>query len=137
MPTVCSASGRCVVTKDVYVDWVLDCRIDGTVALTIGGLVPGSYLVTGLPSGGTVWDGPWTPPTTGWYWYIPCDNLSPATVRTPAGAYYDSAETAFASLMEREAIVTFDGPDLLCAKRDSNCADNHGGTEFRMELVCP
>jgi hypothetical protein len=130
----CGAQRRCTVRRNVSVSWLLNCRGPGggNVAVMTTGLSAGTYEVTPLGGGGTVW-GPGT--SDRWIWQINCDNLTAPTLTT-GGTAYATPEAAFASVSSRTERVTFAGGTLSCALNDTGCSDNLGGVSFRLELVC-
>ncbi|MEZ4394166.1 MAG: hypothetical protein R3A48_24090 [Polyangiales bacterium] len=133
----CGAQGRCTVRRDVSINWLTNCRGPGggNTPVTVPGLPAGTYEVTPLRSGGTVWN-PVTYPTNGWFWNLTCDNLAAPTLST-SGMLYPTADAAFAAVSGRSERVPFAGGDLVCAFADNPCSDNQGGVSFRIERVCP
>ena len=134
----CSSTGRCTFRTTVDIGWYTSCQgPDRSGPLVRVASVPaGTYRITALPSGGDVWSTA-NPPSTGFQWFIPCDNLSVPSLATPGGVFYTSAAAAFAALPTTTATASFAGGDLVCAFRDSNCGDNQGNTRFTMERSCP
>jgi hypothetical protein len=130
----CGAQRRCTVRRDVSVSWLFNCRGPGggNVTAMASGLPAGTYEVTPLAGGGTVW-GPGT--SDRWIWQINCDNLAAPTLTT-GGTAYPTPEAAFAAVSSRTERVTFAGGTLACALNDTGCSDNLGGVSFRLELVC-
>lgn len=140
--TDCFEGGRCSlgVCKarfEVFVDWFVHCSSDGSARIEVPGIPPGPYRLTAISSAGTVWNAPYYPPSTGWYYEIQCTNLSAPAVATPPGMVYLTPEAAFAALMSTQADVSFPGGTLICFKTDSACSDNHGGVRFAIERICP
>jgi hypothetical protein len=133
----CSAAGRCTFRTEVTVGWFDACQgPDRTGPVVRVPAVPaGSYLITALPSGGTVW-GSVSLPGQGWSWRIPCENLAVPALSTGA-TYYATPEAAFAALPTTTSTVAFAGGELRCYFTDSACSDNRGNTVFRMERTCP
>jgi hypothetical protein len=132
----CGAQRRCTVRRELSINWVTNCRGPGGagVPVTAAGLPAGTYEVTPLRSGGSVWN-PVTFPSTGWSWNITCDNLSAPTLST-GPTLYPTPDAAFAAVASRTERVSFAGGDLVCAFVDSPCSDNQGGVSFRVERVC-
>lgn len=131
------AAGRCQLRQEVYVDWVAHCSTDGSASLELPGLPAGDYRVTALESAQTVWNPPYSPPATGWFWRFACAGLSVPSVATPSGMRYATETDAFAALTATTEVASFEGGTLRCATTDSNCTDNHGGSRFALERVCP
>ena len=129
--------GQCLLRLELYVDWLAHCSMDGSAGLDVPGLPAGDYRVTALTSAQTVWDPPYSPPSTGWFWRFPCAGISVPMVTTPSGTLYVDESAAFAALGATTGVAPFAGGTLRCEVRDSNCTDNHGGARFALERVCP
>jgi cysteine-rich repeat protein len=132
----CSDEGRCVVHEVMSVHWVANC---GGIAQghTVEGLPLGSYVATALPSAGTLWLPPFTPPSTGYFYEIQCaGGVILNQLRTPPGVRYASVATAFAAITEDTQEFDFLGGDLTCFRNDDTCADNNGTVEFSIDYVC-
>ena len=134
----CSAAGRCTFRTDVSVSWLDACQgPDHTANLVrVPGVPAGTYQVTALPSGGTVWSSV-SLPSTGWFWYVTCENFPVPGLATTPGTYYATPEAAFAALPRTTTTAAFAGGELRCSFTDSACSDNRGGVSFRMERTCP
>jgi len=122
----------------VSIPWYDACQgPDHTASVVRVPAVPaGSYQVTALGGGGTVWSSV-SLPSQGWAWYITCENFAVPGLATPSGTYYDTAAAAFAALPSTTSSAPFTGGDLRCYFVDSACSDNRGGVSFRMERTCP
>jgi hypothetical protein len=132
----CGAQRRCTVRRELTVNWLTNCRGPGGGGTPVvsPGLPAGTYEVTPLRSGATVWN-PVQFPSTGWMWNLTCDNLAAPTLST-GGTLYPSADAAFAAVASRTERVSFAGGDLTCAYTDNPCSDNQGAVSFRVERVC-
>jgi len=133
----CSTGGLCQLRQEIYVDWLAHCSTDGSAGLDVPGLPAGDYTVTALDSAATVWDPPYSPPTNGWFYRVPCAGISVPDVATPSSTYFADAASAFAGLVATSETTTFAGGTLRCEVRDSACTDNHGGVRFAIERACP
>lgn len=131
------ADGQCLLRLEIYVDWLAHCSMDGSAGLDVPGVPAGDYRITALTSAQTVWNPPYSPPTTGWFWRFPCAGISVPMVSTPSGTVYADEAAAFAALASTTQIAPFAGGTLRCEVRDSNCEDNHGGARFALERACP
>ena len=134
----CGASGRCTFRTDVSIPWYDACQgPDHTASVVRVPAVPaGNYQVTALGGGGIVWSSV-SLPSTGWAWYITCENFAVPGLSTPSGTYYATAAAAFSALPSTTSSAPFTGGDLRCYFVDSACSDNRGGVSFRMERTCP
>jgi cysteine-rich repeat protein len=132
----CNELSICTWSMQITIDWLLDCSTDGSNDFVIPDVPPGPYLATAVPSAGTVWDPPWSPPTNGWSYRVTCTDVELPNMRTPNGTYYADAEEAFANLMVDAETFEFRGGDLWCGRPDSSCADNHGEVVFDVESHC-
>ncbi len=134
----CSAAGRCTWRTEVYIDWLTTCHGPGGggADATVASVPAGTYDVTALNSAGTVWN-PVSYPSTGWFWYVTCENLAVPGLTTASGTYYPTPAAAFAALPRTTASASFAGGTLRCYFSDSACGDNQGGVRFRMERACP
>ncbi len=134
----CGEGNLCSYRTEVSIDWLTTCHgPDNTPTdVTVTGVPAGSYTVTALASGGTVWSTTILP-GQGWFWNITCENLAVPELATTSGVYYADAAAAFAALPRTTSTVSFAGGTLRCYFSDSACRDNRGGVRFRMDRRCP
>lgn len=123
---------RTVTPIEVEIDWKNDCATGSAAAVVkASGLPAGTYRLTALDSGATVFPSP----TEQWSWSISCEGLSPENLHTDT--YYPSAADAFANLVAYQEDVPFAGGDLVCGIQDDPCSDNRGSIRFRMAFLHP
>lgn len=132
----CSDASQCIVHEVMSVHWNANC---GGVAQghTIPDLPLGVYVATPLPSAGTLWLPPYTPPSTGYFYEVQCGGGVQLTqIRTPVGVRYSSVAAAFAALQADSQEFNFLGGDLTCYRTDDTCEDNSGSVDFAVDYSC-
>lgn len=135
--TICGSQGACTVTGEITVDYLANCGAEAENAVVASGLPDGTYLATALPSAGTVWGEPHSPPATGWFWVMQCVGFELMQMRTPVGVTYATPEEAFDNLMAGTEPFELRGGQLECYRSDSACVDNAGEVSMSYELQCP
>lgn len=136
MGTYCGEAGACTLSATITVDYLANCPgVEN--AVVVGGLPDGTYRATALPSAGTVWAPPHSPPATGFMWVIVCTGITFDELHTPAGTYYATPEEAFANLVAGSEDIDIVGGQLECYRSDSACEDNSGEVSMSVELLCP
>jgi hypothetical protein len=136
VPYTCDR-GACLFQMSAAIDWRLHCTTTNQVLSSIT-LPSGIYRVTAIESAVTVWNAPYSPPTTGWYYQIPCTGFDANLLRvaTP-GPFYATPADAWAAMTATTATTAFSGGVSDCTFHDSACADNQGILRFNLESYCP
>jgi hypothetical protein len=126
--------GTCRVRETIAIDWVYDCTAGDFEPLAT--LPAGNYQATALPSAGSKWNDDDAVGGLTWAWWIECEEVSFADMRSPLGQWYATADDAFAAVVDKTTVIDHPGGSLSCGLADNICADNRGGVTFELVSAC-